>query len=97
MTSPHRRRVDGLDDVLVAGASAEVPLEPAPDLGIGEPVAVRAEKLDAGHDHPGRAEAALERVTLPERLLQRMQLPVTRETFDRRDLAAVGLGGKHGA
>src|ERR671925_84850 len=97
MASPHRRRVDGLDDVLVAGAAAEVALEPAPDLGIGEPVAVRAEELDAGHDHPRRAEAALEGVTLPERLLQRMQLSVAREPFDRRDLAAVGLDGEHGA
>src|ERR671937_328139 len=80
MTSPHRRRVDGLDDVLVAGAAAEVALEPAPDLPIRQPVAVRAEQLDAGHDHARRAKPALERVTLPERLLQRMQLPVTRET-----------------
>src|SRR5919109_5535986 len=97
MASPHRRRVDGLDDVLVAGAAAEVALEPAPDLVIGEPVAVRAEELGAGHDHPRRAEAALERVVLPERLLERMELAASRETLDRRDLAAVGLDGEHGA
>src|SRR4029453_11912063 len=42
MTSPHRRFVDGLDDVLVARAAADVALEPAPDLGIGQAVAVRA-------------------------------------------------------
>src|SRR5438552_1848575 len=97
MASPHRRRVDGLDDVLVAGAAADVALEPAPDLRIGEPVAVRAEELDAGHDHPRRAEAALERVVLPEGLLERMELAGARETLDRRDLAAVGLDGEHGA
>src|SRR5919198_26971 len=97
MASPHRRLVDGLDDVLVAGAAAQVALEPAPDLVVGQPVAVRAEKLDAGHDHPRRAEAALERVALPERLLQRMQLAVLRQALDRRDLAAVGLDGEHGA
>src|SRR5215218_5664579 len=34
------RRMDGLDDVLVAGAAAEVAFEPAPDLFVGEPVAV---------------------------------------------------------
>src|ERR671934_273475 len=97
MASPHRRRVDGLDDVLVAGAAADVPLEPAPDLRLGQPVAVRAEELDAGHDHSRRAEAALERVALPERLLQRMQLAVARETLDRRDLAAVGQNRERGA
>src|ERR671930_2012899 len=97
MASPHRRRVDGLDDVLVAGAAAEVALEPAPDLLVGQPVAVRAEELDAGHDHPRRAEAALERMALPEGLLQRMQLAVVGETLDRRDLAAVGLDCEHGA
>src|SRR5262245_25918828 len=43
--SPHRRFVDCLDDVLVAGAAADVALEPAPDLGVGQPVAVRAEQL----------------------------------------------------
>src|SRR6266545_6992973 len=97
MASPHSRRVDGLDDVLVAGAAAEVALEPAPDLGVGQPVAVRAQQLDAGHDHPRRTEAALQRVMLPERLLQGMQLAVRGEPFDRRDLAAVGLDGEHGA
>src|ERR671934_52545 len=43
MASPHRRRVDGLDDVLVAGAAADVALEPAPDLVLREPVAVHGE------------------------------------------------------
>src|SRR5215210_746563 len=91
------RLVDGVDDVLVPGAAAEVALEPAPDLVVGEPVAVRPEKLDAGHDHARRAEAALEGVPLPERLLERVQLAVRGETLDRRDLAAVGLDGKDGA
>src|SRR5919108_179940 len=81
MASPHRRRVDGLDDVLVAGAAAEVALEPAPDLRVGQPLAVRAEELDAGHDHPRRAEAALERVALPEGLLQRMELALAGEKY----------------
>src|SRR5437763_4408040 len=97
MASPHRRRVDGLDDVLVAGAAADVALEPAPDLCLGEPVAIRAEELDAGHDHPRGAEAALERVVLPEGLLERMELAALRETLDRRHLVAVGLDGEQGA
>src|SRR5919109_1522491 len=97
MTSPHRRRADGLDDVLVAGAAAEVALEPAPDLRVGEPVAVRAEQLDAGHDHARRAEPALKRVALPERLLEWMQFAVGRQALDRGYVAAVGLDREHGA
>src|SRR5919109_78452 len=97
MTSPHRRRADGLDDVLVAGAAAEVALEPAPDLRVGEPVAVRAEQLDAGHDHARRAEPALKRVALPERLLEWMQFAVVRQALDRGYVAAVGLDREHGA
>src|SRR5919197_2057209 len=97
MASPHRRLADGLDDVLVAGAAADVALEPAPDLGLGQPVAVRADELGAGHDHPRRAEAALECVALPEGLLERMELAALRETLDRRDLAAVSLDREHGA
>src|SRR5262245_13022676 len=97
IASPHSRLVDGLDDVLVAGAAAEVALEPAPDLGIGQAVTVRAEQLDGAHDHPRRAETALERVPLPERLLQRMQLAVVGKPFDRRHLGAVRLNGEHGA
>src|ERR671931_2547229 len=100
IASPRRRLggrfVDGLDDVLVAGAAAEIALEPAPDVRIGEPVAVGAEALDPGHDHARRAEAALDCVALPERLLERMQLAALRQALDRRDLAAVRLDGQHG-
>ena len=46
---------------------------------------------------PRRAEAALERVLLVERLLHRVQLVALGEPLDRRDLAAVGLHGEHGA
>src|SRR5258708_6834041 len=40
-------------------------------------------------DLPGRAIAALERVMVDERLLQRMQLSVGCEAFDRGDLGAI--------
>jgi hypothetical protein len=49
-------------------------------------------------DHPRRAETALQAVRIPEGLLQRVQrAAASRQTFDRRDRAAVGLHGQAGA
>src|SRR5919198_870865 len=59
MASPHRRRADGLDDVLVAGAAADIALEPAPDLGLGQPVAVRSEELAARRETLDRRDLAV--------------------------------------
>src|SRR5262249_53349107 len=43
------------------------------------------------HDHPGRAETALQPVLFPETFLQRVQLAVRGEPLDRRDGRSVGL------
>src|SRR4029079_5998545 len=88
-----RGRLDGLDDVVVPGAAAEVPLERLADLVVGR-IRVPLEDLGGGHDHPGRAVAALERVVLVERTLERVQLAVFCEAFDRLDVEAVGLEGE---
>ena len=87
---------NGLDDVDVAGAAAEVALERVPDLVLAR-IGVLAEQADGGHHHPGRAVAALEPVLLVERLLHRVQLPVLGEPLDRRHLAPVRLDGEHRA
>ena len=84
----------GLHDVVVAGAPAEVALEPEPDLLLGR-VRVLLEQVDALHDHPRRAEPALQAVALAEGLLHGVQLTVLREPLDGGDLAAVGLDGEH--
>ena len=84
----------GLDDVVVARAAAEVALEAEPDLLLGG-VRVLLEQVDALHDHPRRAEPALEAVALAERLLHRVQLAVGGQPLDRGDLGAVGLDGQH--
>ena len=62
-TSPHRlrRRQHGLDDVVVAGAAAEVPLQPVPDVGLGR-LGIALHQLGGAHHHAGRAEAALQAV-----------------------------------
>ena len=90
------RPPNGLDDVVVAGAAAEVPLEPFADRLLARRVPV-LDQRDRRHHHPRRAVAALERVVVVERLLHGMQLAVRRETLDRRDLRAVGLDAEHRA
>src|SRR5687767_3825534 len=66
-----RGRADRRDDVLVAGAAADVPFDGVADLVVGR-VVVAGEQVGGGHDHPRRAEAALEAVLLPERGLEGM-------------------------
>src|SRR3954471_11081682 len=67
--------VHGGDDVLVAGTATDRARDRGADLVVGG-VRVLVEQRARGHQHPGRAEAALERVQLVEALLDRIQLPV---------------------
>ena len=52
------RVLDRLDDVLVAGASAEIALQHMANLGLRR-LGVTAQQIDRGHDHPRRAITAL--------------------------------------
>src|SRR5919108_2994124 len=88
-----RGRLDGLDDVVVTGAAAQIALQPQPDLALGW-VWIALQELLGRHDHARGAEAALQPVLIPERLLQRVKLRSLGQTFDRRDLGAVGLDGE---
>src|SRR5438445_7657011 len=81
------------DDVLVTGAAAHRPLDPMPHLRLAR-VWIAIDQIVGGHDHAGRAEAALQAVLVPERLLHRMQLPVRGQTLDRDHGRAVGLNGE---
>ena len=87
------RRIECLDDVDVAGAAAEVAGDGVANLVVGG-LGLLLEESVAGHQHAGRAEAALQPVLLKEALLQRMELAVLFEAFDGHDLAAVGLHGE---
>src|SRR5580700_5294496 len=62
-----------LDDVMVAGAAAEVARQRPPDVLLGR-VRVLVQQLPGGHHHARGAEAALQPVLLLEPLLQRVQL-----------------------
>ena len=56
------------------------------------------DQIDRGHDHAGRAEAALQAVMLAERLLHRMQRrAVGGQALDGPDLVAVGHDRERGA
>src|SRR6516164_540016 len=96
LVAPSRRRrrlarlaeLDRLDDVVVAGAAADVAVEALADFLLGR-LRVVGEQLHRRHHHPRRAEAALQAVALAKRRLHRMQLAVLGEALDRRDLAAL--------
>src|SRR5205085_162593 len=97
--SPSSRARDGLhglDDVVVAGAPAEVPLEPVADLVVAR-VRMLVQEARGRHDHPRRAIAALQGMVLVERLLHGMERAVPRQSLDRRHLVTVGLHGEEGA
>ena len=84
------------DDVVVAGAAAEVALEPLADSSLARRAAF-LDQRDGRHDHPRRAVAALERVMVVERLLHGMELAVRGEPLDGRDLGPVDLDAEQGA
>ena len=69
---------------------------PVPDLVLGR-IVVLVEQTDGRHDHPGRAEAALQAVALPEPLLDRMKIAVLGQALDRGDGGSLGLDRQHRA
>src|SRR6266542_5975769 len=85
--------LDGLDDVVVAGAAAEVAFQPVADLGLRRPRRA-LEELGGRHDHARRAEAALQAVLFPEAFLDRMQLAVLGHALDGLHLRALALDGQ---
>src|SRR4249919_1638598 len=88
--------LDGLHDVHVPGAAADVPGDGPADLvlaGIG----VAGQQGRADEHHPRGAEAALQTVVLLERRLDRVQAGGRLQALDGLDLVTVGLDGKHGA
>src|SRR5262249_15491535 len=92
---PGRNR---FDDVVIAGAAAEIAFELVTDGGIVEVVALAVHHVDRGHDHAGGAIAALQPMMLAERLLHRMQRTVRlREALDRGDVGALDLPSENRA
>src|SRR5262249_26783896 len=63
-----------LDDVVIAGAAADVAFELVPDDGFVELAAMAMHDVDRRHDHAGRAVTALQAMIVAERRLHRVQL-----------------------
>ena len=91
------RGQDGLHDVLVAGAPAEVALEADADGGLVERAFALPDQAVGGHDHARGAVPALQAVVLVERLLERVHPVLAGHALDGGDLAAVRLDGEHRA
>jgi hypothetical protein len=93
-TAHHGRRLaDGAHDVLISGAPADIPFQAVSNLVVGWR-AVVLEQVVRGQNHARGAEAALETVLVPERLLNRVEHTILSKTFDCGNRAAVGLNGK---
>src|SRR5262245_3092140 len=90
------RPFDRLDDVHIARAATDVALDRLANFRLAR-ARVGIEEVLRGHQHPGRAVAALEGVRVAECLLERVELSVLREPFDRVDRGAVGLDREHHA
>src|SRR5215208_3087415 len=82
--------LDGLHDVLVAGATAQVPFQAFSYLLLRR-IGILLQQADGGHDHARRAVAALQAVRLVEGLLHRMPHAVLRNAPDGGDLVPVSL------
>jgi hypothetical protein len=88
--------LDSLDYMLIASAPAQVAFEAMANFVLAW-TGVSCQDLGAAHDHSGRAIPALKSVVFPEPLLHWMKLAIAGHAFDRGDLAAVSLNGKHRA
>ena len=98
-SSPHRlgRRHHGIDDILIAGAAAEIAGQRLAHLVFGWR-GVFAQEGRHGHQDARRAVAALQAVMLVHRLLERMQLAGTGcEPLDGPEFMAIGLHREHQA
>src|ERR1700692_388239 len=88
--------LDRLDDIHVAGATADVAADPPADLILGR-MRVALDERRTDEHHPGRAEPALQAMLRMKSFLDRMQLAALRETLDRGDAPALDLDGEHRA
>src|SRR5580698_9842417 len=72
--------VDGIGDRAIAGAATEIALQRMGQIRL----LLLSERCD-GHDHAGRAKAALESLRLQESLLHWMQIAWLTQALDCRD------------
>ncbi len=73
------------DDMLIAGATAQVSFQPMPNL-VARRIGIAIDNLARSYDHPRRAIATLQTVMFPESFLHRMQLSIRGQSFDGRNI-----------
>src|SRR5262249_39196556 len=89
--------LDGLYDILIARAPAQIAVELRANRLFGR-ARMAAHEIERAHDHARRAEAALHAVAFLKCRLHGMQRAVSaRETLDREDLRADRLRRENGA
>ena len=82
--------------MLVPGAAAEISFEAFSNLPfIRRRIVLK--KCTRSHNHPRRAVAALETVSLPETFLYWMELAIFSEALNGGQIGSVGLDGENGA
>ena len=84
---------DGVEDVLVAGAAAEVAGQRLAHLA-SSGSGTRASRSCTATTRPGRAEAALHGAGVDERLLHRVERLAVRQPLDGDHVAALRLAGR---
>src|SRR3990172_6015559 len=87
---------DRLDDLVVAGAAAEIAHEPLLDLLLGG-LWVLVEEGLGGDDLAGSADAALEAAVVDEGALHGVEALLAADALDCREVGAVGLDGQRDA
>ena len=86
-----------LDDIVVAGAAADVAFQLMADRVVGQFLAMGIDHVDGGHNHSRGTESTLQSVVLTEGFLHGMELVSAAQPFDGGDRRAVGLDGEHQA
>src|ERR1700744_2878532 len=97
LAQPVGGELDGLDDLAIARAAADIAGNRLDDI-FARRLVVMTEQRMRGQDHARRAVAALQTMRLAEGVLHDAELSRSRrQPFDRRDLVPVGLNREHQA
>ena len=92
-----RRRLNGVDNILIAGAATNVAFEIISDF-IFCRVGIFFQQCRSGHDHTWRAKTALQTVMVLKGLLDRTEGAIIfRHPFNGRHIRALCLPCKHRA
>lgn len=88
--------LDSIDDLHVAGASAEIPCDRLFDI-VARRIRINVEQRSRGDQHSGRADSALRAAAFQKSLLKRIEPPISREAFDGENSRAIDLTNRNEA